>query len=88
MVGVVEPHGNDLRRLDRNKRPESLFRNGRLLEGWRAENVTLELVQSTVLDFGVEDIVPFLKKPDCCHVARVIPSKSGQRKKKAGFGLF
>ena len=61
VVGVVEPHGDDLRGLNRNERPKPFFWNRRLLEGWCPKNIALELVQVSIDDLGVKDIIPLLK---------------------------
>jgi hypothetical protein len=68
VVGVVQPDRNDLRRGDWHQRFDALERGCLLFKGRGTKDVSDQLEQLAVDDFGVKDFVPFLETSYGCHV--------------------
>ena len=67
MIGIIQTYRDNLRRLDRGQRLDTLERSRFFLEGWRAKDITLKLENLPVDDLGVEDILTLLEPADGCH---------------------
>ena len=78
VVGIIQADRDNLGRINRRQRPQALQRYRFLIEGGRAENVSVRTVNLALDNFGVEDLVAFLEssngrhKPD--EVKTAVPS--------------
>lgn len=68
MIAVIQTDRDNLRRLDRGQRLDTLERSRFFFEGWRAKDITLKLENLPVDDLGVEDIFTLLEPADGCHM--------------------